>query len=381
MELVRPHDAVDLVPPAIRVEAGDAGPETGDLQHHLGTVAEQELEVVGCLMVPPDVVEDGCVNVPLVVAEVPVPVPRPGIEMHDLSLLLSVAAALPGVHGSPVAGFFGCCAGLIQPSVAIHEQLACDLGQPEVEERVDVELVPKDVPAVSLAVKAAGRNPGVEVGRVRRADLQDVGNVQADQKLNTLVPGDPHVAGGPQLVPRPCVMVEGLGERLAAVDGLYGGGQRLAYCMDARSAKGQLLVDVVLHLVEAAVYVYHPMLSVDPGTRRLGYIHVRLTGLRPERDDVRTYGAGQFRVQVAAFELPVADDAPISNPAVQRREHRHLSRPVLRRDRPLDRPLVHVGHADEAAAEESSLAARPVAKPQGASDRRVAEVQLVSVGE
>src|SRR5215207_2274301 len=114
----------------------------------------------------------------------------------DLGLLLSVAAALPGVHGSPVAGFFGRCAGLIQPSVAIHEQLACDLGQPEVEERVDVELVPEDVPAVGLAVKAAGRNPGVEVGRVRRADLQDVGNVQADQKLNTLVPGDPDVAGG-----------------------------------------------------------------------------------------------------------------------------------------------------------------------------------------
>ena len=123
------------------------------------------------------------------------------------------------------------------------------------------------------------------------------------------------------------------------------------------------------------------MLSVDPAARRLGYIHVRLAGLRPERDDVRTYGAGQFRVQVAAFELPVAGDAPVSNPAVQRREHRHPSRPVLRRDRPLDRPLVHVGHADEAAAEESSLAARPVAKPQGAPDRRVAEVQLVSVGE
>jgi hypothetical protein len=137
------------------------------------------------------------------------------------------------------------------------------------------------------------------------------------------------------------MMVEGLGERLAAIDSLYGVGQRLVYGMVTRGVEGnhlldahgyplfglegQHLVDVVLHLVEAMVHAYHPILPVDPGACRLGYINVRLAGLRPERDDVGTYGAGQLRVQVAAFELPVAGDAPISNPAVQRREHRHPS--------------------------------------------------------
>src|SRR4028118_1760725 len=132
---------------------------------------------------------------------------------------------------------------------------------------------------------------------MRRADLQDVGNMQADQKLNTLVSGDAHVASGPQLIPRPCVMVEGLGEWLAAVDGLYGIGQRLVYSVVTRSVEGnhlfdahrnslfglegQHLVDVVLHLVEATVHVYNLVLPVDPGARRLGYIHVGMAGWGP----------------------------------------------------------------------------------------------------
>src|SRR5215213_6095340 len=318
MELVGSHDAVDLVPLTVGVEAGEAGPEAGDLQHHLGAVAEQELGVFGRLVVPPDVVEDGRVDVPLVVAEIPVPPPRPGVEVHDLGLFLAVATALPRVHGSPVAGFFSRRTGLVQPPVAIHEQLARDLGQPEVEERVDVEFVPEDVPAVSLAVEAAGWDPGVQVGRVWRADLKYVRNVQADQKLNPVVFGDAHVADRPQLAPGSGVTFEGLGERL--VYGMVARGVQGDHLLDAHGSflldlKSQYLVDVILHLVDAAVHTDHLVLPIDPGSGGLGNIYVRLAGLHPERDDVGTHRAGQLRLQVPAFELPVAGDAPLRNPA------------------------------------------------------------------
>ena len=76
VELVRAHDAVDLIAVPVRVEAGDRGPEARDLEHHLGAVLAQEVEVLGDLVVAPDVVEDRGVDVPLVVTEVRLPVAR-----------------------------------------------------------------------------------------------------------------------------------------------------------------------------------------------------------------------------------------------------------------------------------------------------------------
>src|SRR5215218_4789973 len=152
------------------------------------------------------------------------------------------------------------------------------------------------MPAVSLAVEAAGWDPGVQVGRVRRADLKYVRNVQADQKLNPVVFGDAYVADGPQLAPGSGVTFEGLGERLVTVDRLYGVGQRLAYGMVARGVEGDHLLDahgdplfdlegehlvyIVLHLVEAAVHTDHLVLPIDPGAGGLGDTYARLAGLR-----------------------------------------------------------------------------------------------------
>src|SRR5918995_1163699 len=230
MELVWTHDAMDLVPPAIRVELGDGRPEAGDLQHHLGTVTEQEFVVLGRLVVPPDVVEDGRIDVPLVVAEVAIPASRARVEVDDLGLLLAVATALPGVHRPPVTGVFRRRAGLVESPVAIHHELARYLGQPEVEERVDVEFVPENMAA------------------------------------------------------------EGFGERFVAADGLYGIGQRLIYGVVARAVdgdhlldphrtifldiKGQCLLDVVVYLVEVTTYTHHLVLPVNPGTRCFGDIYV-----------------------------------------------------------------------------------------------------------
>src|SRR5918998_1918716 len=290
MELVWTHDAMDFVPPAIRVELGDGRPEAGDFQHHLGTVAEQEFVVLGRLVISPDVVEDGRIDVPLVVAEVPIPASRAWVEVNDLGLLLAVATALPGVHRTPVASVFRRRASLLKSPVAIHQELARYLGQPEVEERVDVEFVPENMAAVGFAVKAAGRHSSVQISRVRRADLQYVGDVQANQELDPAVLGYAHVAYRPKLVPGPGVMVEGFGERFVAADSLCGIDQRLIYGVVARAIdgdhlldphraihfdiKGQCLLDVVVCLVEVTTYTQHLVLPVNSGARCLGDVYM-----------------------------------------------------------------------------------------------------------
>ncbi len=67
VKLVGTHDAVDLVAVALGVVVRDRAPEARDLEHHLGAVVAQEVEVVGRLVVVPDVVEDRRVDVALAV--------------------------------------------------------------------------------------------------------------------------------------------------------------------------------------------------------------------------------------------------------------------------------------------------------------------------
>ena len=67
VELVGPHDAVDLPAIAVGIEVRDRGPETRDLEHHLGAVIAQEVDIMSGLVVVPDVVEDGGVDMALVV--------------------------------------------------------------------------------------------------------------------------------------------------------------------------------------------------------------------------------------------------------------------------------------------------------------------------
>ncbi len=127
--------------------------------------------------------------------------------MSDLRLLLPVAAALPRVHRPAIAGFQCGGARLAQPPEAIHEQPPRDLRQAKVEERVHVELVPEDVPAVGLPVQAAGGDARVLVGREPRADLQEVRDVQAKQELHPLVAGNADVAHLPEVLPRAHVVL------------------------------------------------------------------------------------------------------------------------------------------------------------------------------
>ena len=202
VELVRAHHAVDLIALALGIEVRDRCPEAGDLEHHLRAIVAQERLVMRGLEVVPDVVEDRRVDVPLVMAEVRLPAARNGVEMDALGLLGALAAALPREHRAPESCLPGRRPGLAQPAVAVHQQTSRDLGQPDVEERKRVDLVPEHMPAVRLPVQAAGGQPGIEVGGVPGADLQDVRDVQPQQQLHALVSGHPHVAHPPQLLPR-----------------------------------------------------------------------------------------------------------------------------------------------------------------------------------
>jgi hypothetical protein len=122
------------------------------------------------------------------------------------------------------------------------------------------------VPAVRLAVDAAGRDPGVVGGRVARAHLEDVGDVQPQQQLHARLLRDDEVADVPQLVPRAGVAGVGLGEGGVPADRLARVAQRLAdrriarrverdHLLDAHGlalahVERQDLLDVVLHLVQ-----------------------------------------------------------------------------------------------------------------------------------
>src|SRR5689334_12199560 len=101
----------------------------------------------------PDVIEDGCAHVPLAAAQVRFPPPGARIEVHDLGLFLAIAATLPGVHRALVAGLASLCAGLVEPTVSVHQEASRDLRQPEVQEGIDVELVPEDVAAIGFSVE------------------------------------------------------------------------------------------------------------------------------------------------------------------------------------------------------------------------------------
>ena len=212
MELVGAHHAVDLVALALGVEVRDGRPEPRDLQHHLRAVAFDERVVAGGLEVAPDVEEDRGVDVPLVAAEIRLPAARQRVEVDALGLLAALAAALPREHRAPEPGLPGRRPGLPDPAVAIHQQPSRDLGQPDVEERERIHLVPEHVPAVGLAVEPAGGQPGIQVGGVPGADLKEVRDVQPEQHLDLLVSGHAHVACPPQFVPRRTMAPERGGE-------------------------------------------------------------------------------------------------------------------------------------------------------------------------
>ena len=185
LELVGSDDATDLVAPQRLVEARDAGPEAGDLEEDFSAVERQELVVARGLVVLPDVVGDRRVDMPLQVRRIRRPPARARIQVHPLALLATIAAALPRVHRAGVAGVRRVGARGAEPSVAVHQQRACDVGQAQVEQRKDEQFVPEDMPPVGLAVPAARRYTRVKMDGVQRRRLQQVEDVKSQHARRT----------------------------------------------------------------------------------------------------------------------------------------------------------------------------------------------------
>ena len=314
----------------------------------------------------PDVVEDRGVDVALVAAEIRLPAARERVEVDSLCLLLALTAALPREHGAAEAGLVGRRTRLAQAPVPVHQEAPGDLGHPIVEKRIHVQLVPEDMSAVGLAVESPGRNPGIDVGCVPRAHLQQMAGVQAQQPLHLVVRLHPQVAHPPELLPARPMPRElglevpaaarrraGLGQRVAGRRVPRGGGhdQLLhADCHPLPDLERQKLLDVVLRLVEAALNRHRVGAFEHAAPRRLADVQVRLPGLDLQRDHLGPERPRRDRIEVPALELLIAGDATVGHAPVERADDLDPPRPVLRGQRPLDPRVVDVRHADEPAA-------------------------------
>ena len=119
-----------------------------------------------------------------------------------LGLLGALAAALPGEHRPLETRLVRRRPGLLEAAIAVHQETACDLGQPQAKERVHVELIPEHVAPVGLAVQPARGHACVKVGGMTGAHLQDVADVQPQQALDLLIAADTNVTHAPELLPR-----------------------------------------------------------------------------------------------------------------------------------------------------------------------------------
>ena len=295
------------------------------------------------------------------------------------------------------AGRLGRRPGFADPPVAIHQQPARDLRQPEVQERVDVELVPEHVTAVGLAVEPAGGDAGIVVCRQARARLEQMGDMQPQQELRPRLPGQADVAHVPQFIPGLLVTLERRRERGVAARALGRIGERLVDATVARGVERDHLLDpdrrapvdlevedlvyVVLELVRGAPDVELILAAIGTRAGRLGDLDPGVTGAGLERDHIGSGQAGTLRIEMPTLELPVAGHAPVEHPRVEPRDHLHLSRPVLRHQLPGDGRQVHPTHAHEPPAREARLAPGVVAEAELAGEQRMANVVGMPVGQ
>jgi hypothetical protein len=253
------------------------------------------------------------------------------------------------------------------------------------------------MPAVCLAVQTSSGNAGIQIGRVARADLQDVRDVQAQQQLHPLIAGQAQITHLPQFLPGTTVTFQRLGEARIAGDRLSGAPQSLAdravvrgiegdhllnvHRLALAHVKGEDLLDVVLHLIEVAFDVRQVLALIDARAGCLSHVQVRLPGLHLQGDHLGAERPRGHRIQVTPLELTVAGHPAVGHPPVQCRDDLHPARPILRCHGPLDTRLVDVSHADEATAAQRCLPAGPVAEAQFAHHHGGVDVQLMPVGQ
>ena len=141
------------------------------------------------------------------------------------------------------------------------------------------------------------------------------------------------------------------------------------------------LLDVVVHLVERAIRVELNAGGEHACAGGFTDVHVRLSRLDLQRDDLGAEGPRADARDVAALELVVTRHAAVHHATVDRRDDLHPAGPVLGLEGPLEPGMVHVGHAHEPPAPQRRLPPGPVAEAQCTHDHRVPDVELVPVLE
>ena len=127
-----------------------------------------------------------------------------GVEVELLGLLLAVGAALPGEHRPSEPRRPGRRAGRAKAGETVVQQRGGQDRPLEVEEREDEHLVPEDVAPVGLPVPAAGRNADIQMDAMGGDGLQQVEDVQVQDRLGPLVRAvQLDVEPVPEAIPRP----------------------------------------------------------------------------------------------------------------------------------------------------------------------------------
>ena len=439
VELVRAHDAVDLVAVRDGVVQGHGHEEPGDLHEHLRAVVRDEGRVLRDLDVPQHGVGDVQGDVPLVVGVVRHPHARARVPQLGGRLLGAVRAGLPRVHGAGPARGLGVGAGLVETPVAVHQQAAGDLGAAQREHGVDVDLVPEDVAAVALAVQAARPHGGVQVPAAAVGRLEHVERVQVQRELlaqrrAVLAHRDrrPHrgrVAGGddgrrvlaaglrrrgaavvpvrlgqvdahgePVPVGAPALLVQGqqVAEVLGALGVLH---RRLPHggagVVVARGDGGDLLQHerhALVH-VEEDVLADHQVRAVHGAADGLvvahrrhlagagghGHVDAGLVGGGLEQDGLAVDLPGLDRLEVLVGEGAVVGDVEVGHAALDLRAHREVPGPVLRHHGQLERGEVPVGQRGELSGVDRGAPALRVLEGHGAGEHAAAQVHLLAV--
>jgi len=370
VELVRPHDAVNLVAAARLVQRRDARPEARDLEDQLGAVELQELEVARHLVVLPDVVGDRGPDVTLQVRVVRHPVSGARVQVHLLRLLLAVASALPREHRTleTCVPRRGAC--LVEPAVTVQEQRTRDLRHPVVQRGEDEQFVPEDVSLVGFSRPAARRHADVPADRVQRGGLQQVQHVQPQQHRKVQPEGlagrlQMHVVATPQVFPGERVTREHGAEALGSFEPLARSDHRFGDRLVARRVQRDELLDHErLALLDGDVELLRDVamfghfaprrcndFAVDPRARarRLCDPELRLRSSYQQVDRVVREAPALERHQVPVVELPIQLHAVVHHAAVDGRAHRDGRRPVLGNELEFERCKMRMRHGDDPA--------------------------------
>lgn len=313
--------------------------------------------------------------------------------MQGLALLPAVAAALPGEERSPVAGLAGRPAGFGEAPVAVLEEGSGQVGEVQVEEREDEQLVPEDVAPVSLAVKASSGNPDVEVDRVLGDRLEQVEHVEAEDPLGSLFGVSIEEEASPQVVPSESVTLQEVVEPLGPVRRLAGGEAALGdgrvpgreeghdllhgYGLACRKGEGQLVGHVARFLDQPPL---HGVVIPEPGAGGFGDADAGLVGFHQEVDEV-VGSAALDRVQVVAAQRLVTGDATVVHPAINGRADLEASRPVHRQEGGLQCRQVRVAHVHETPLGHLRVPPLGVAELQSADQHPAPQVEFLAVVE